>query len=347
MIPALRLNGITIRFGGLTAAHDVSLDIPEGKIVSVIGPNGAGKTTVFNSITGVYPPDEGSIHLQGIDVRDHLTPKTLGKSISLGILSAVAAVIIVNCQTLWDAVIIQKFIYGDAFPWSGVPRSLWDSLRSLSSLDTWLPFMLAGFITTIGSLLTWHRSRHTPLSASRRGISRTFQNIRIFSGMTVLENVLVGMHRRFNSGWIATLLNLPRVRREELAARERAHEILDFVGLASEAHYPASALPYGSQRRLEIARALAAEPSLVLLDEPAAGMNPSEMLDLINLIAKIRDQGRTIMLIEHHMKLVMEISDEVAVLHYGEKIAHGRPEVVRANEEVIRAYLGVEDTHEL
>ena len=175
-----------------------------------------------------------------------------------------------------------------------------------------------------------------------QGLSRTFQNIRIFPRMSVLENVLVGMHRSLRSKFFGDLLRLPSSRSEQKRAEVRAHEILSLVDLDAEADIAASRLSYGHQRRLEIARALAASPRLILLDEPAAGMNPSEARELMEIIRRIRDQGIAVLLIEHHMHVVMNISDRIVVLDYGEKIAEGSPLEIRSNKDVIEAYLGGE-----
>jgi branched-chain amino acid transport system ATP-binding protein len=173
-----------------------------------------------------------------------------------------------------------------------------------------------------------------------RGIARTFQNIRLFKSMTVLENVQVGMHCRTRSGAIRALLKTPFEVREEMEIATGSLEILEFLGLADHRNDYASNLSYGDQRRLEIARALATQPKTLLLDEPAAGMNPSETQELMKLILKLRDSGLTIFLIEHQMRVVMGISDVVAVLDHGQKIAEGSPREIQQNEEVIRAYLG-------
>jgi branched-chain amino acid transport system ATP-binding protein len=175
---------------------------------------------------------------------------------------------------------------------------------------------------------------------TKAGIARTFQNIRLFHNMTAVENVMVGADAHHSTGAISAALGLPRHRREEREGREKAQELLDFVGISMRAGEAAKNLPYGDQRRLEIARALATDPRLLLLDEPAAGMNPAEKRSLQALIHKIRDSGRTVLLIEHDMGLVMDISDRVAVLDFGELIAEGRPHEVQRNARVIEAYLG-------
>lgn len=247
----LRVDGLGISFGGVTAVDDLSFEILAGRIFSIIGPNGAGKTTLFNIITGIYRPDRGRIRFDGQDV-----------------------------------------------------------------------------------------TGNDPHQLARAGLSRTFQNLQVFFRLTVLENVMVGRHLHEPKAILAQALRLPSVRRANRECAEKAREFIEFVGLGSHIERTAGGLPYGGLKRLEIARALASEPKLLLLDEPAAGCNSVETEEIDGLIQQIARKGTTVALVEHDMKLVMKISDRVLVLDHGRKLAEGSAAEVRGNPDVIRAYLG-------
>lgn len=247
----LKINNITLKFGGLIAVNNVSIEIKENEIYGLIGPNGAGKTTLFNIIDGVYKPTSGEIFLNNYRI---------------------------------------------------------DGLQ--------------------------------PFQVNRLGIARTYQSTNLFKDMTVLENLLVGRHTKLKSGLLSSILRLPMQRREESESKEKSMELLELIGLTKKADFAAKHLSYGEQRLLEITRALASEPSILLLDEPAAGMNSKEKADLVDFIRQIRSSDMTILIVEHDMKVIMGITENICVLNYGKKIAEGDPVSIKNNPGVIKAYLG-------
>jgi len=338
----LRLQNVTLRFGGLTAVNNVSLRVDEKQIFSVIGPNGAGKTSLFNTITGLYQPTEGEILFQGKIIERPFRLRTfLGLSLVV-LLSFLAAFLSRNIEALWELGINANYIYQEPFPWHKALLDMLDASRTMLADGGWLFPFIAAILGALGGILVWMRSKRSAELVSRAGVARTFQNIRLFDQLTVLENVIIGMDRKLHTTPLHAVFRLPLYFREKRDSEKRARELLEFVQLLSFESAQAENLSYGLQRRLEIARALASEPKLLLLDEPAAGMNPAEADDLMVLIRRIRERGVTILLIEHHMKVVMGISDRIAVLDYGNKIAEGTPDEVSANPAVISAYLGAE-----
>lgn len=338
----LTLQNVTCRFGGLTAVNDLSFEVNRGEIVSLIGPNGAGKTTVFNLITGVYEPTSGKILVDQKPACQVLGLGRISAFIIIGMISAALATTLLFSQSLWQTVIIERSVYQQEFDWTGAFEAAINFFRQQES--NWIyPPIIAGFlIGALGAASVWRRGRAGPDIVAQHGVARTFQNIRLFKALSARENVLVGLDRSRAITFFEGIFRLPRYFRERISARAQAEKLLKFVGLEQDADKMAGNLSYGHQRRLEIARALAVRPKVLLLDEPAAGMNPSEGQELVELIRKIREQGISVLLIEHHMKLVMDISDRIVVLDYGNKIAQGSASEVCANQKVIDAYLGKE-----
>ena len=367
----LRMENVTMQFGGVVAVSNLTLEVNRGEIVALIGPNGAGKTTAFNCVTGVYQPTNGRIEFMGQTiVRNHPSGKMakeyLGENAkryttdydglddpdTLAALAELDAKCAAEAAAAEDAVVRQldaekdeekrKALYAGAEAKKAEIESAYAQPRA--ELLNRLNERAADRIELVRSMDPYAMTNRvfapTPDKITYLGIARTFQNIRLFSALSVLDNVLIAKHMRAKQNVFSATLRLNR--KEERRMREEAVALLEEQNLAHLKDEIAGSLPYGIQRRLEIARALATNPKLLLLDEPAAGMNPQETQELGEYIVKLRrEHDLTILMIEHHMDLVMQFSDRIYVIDFGKLISAGTPDVVKADKRVIDAYLGV------
>ena len=367
----LRMENVTMQFGGVVAVSNLSLEVNRGEIVALIGPNGAGKTTAFNCVTGVYQPTNGRIEFMGQTiVRNHPSGKMakeyLGENAkryttdydglddpdTLAALAELDAKCAAEAAAAEDAVVRQldaekdeekrKALYAGAEAKKAEIETAYAQPRA--ELLNRLNERAADRIELVRGMDPYAMTNRvfapTPDKITYLGIARTFQNIRLFSALSVLDNVLIAKHMRAKQNVFSATLRLNR--KEERRMREEAVALLEEQNLAHLKDEIAGSLPYGIQRRLEIARALATNPKLLLLDEPAAGMNPQETQELGEYIVKLRrEHDLTILMIEHHMDLVMQFSDRIYVIDFGKLISAGTPDVVKADKRVIDAYLGV------
>ena len=367
----LRMENVTMQFGGVVAVNNLSIEVNKGEIVALIGPNGAGKTTAFNCVTGVYQPTNGRIEFMGNTIiRNHpqgkMAKEYLGEDAKLytnaydgeddpdtvAALDALNAECAAKVAEAEDAIVkkldsekdeaVRKALYAEAEAnkaeiEAGYAEPREKLLVQLKDRADARMELRRSVDPDVGTNKVY---APTPDKITHLGIARTFQNIRLFSALSVLDNVLIAKHMRAKQNVFSATLRLNH--KEERRMREEAMELLAEQGLDHLKDEVAGSLPYGIQRRLEIARALATSPKLLLLDEPAAGMNPQETQELGEYIVEIKkNHDLTILMIEHHMDLVMQFSDRIYVIDFGKMISSGTPDVVKADRRVIDAYLGV------